>query len=101
MSKHYRWIMYLQQPMPSGSFALDRVQSFREARKRLVEYGRETGFHQDLTVYGSYGPTATLYPYDRQSWKDAKEFEDVGNPFDYPSYLVESQEDGSVKVIPA
>lgn len=99
-TRTYRWIMYLHNPTPGG-FDVQRVASFDEAKAALIQYGKDTGFYQDLTVYGSHGPTGALYPYDEESWKDAEEYRDIGNPFDYPSYVVESGPRGGVKVTPA
>lgn len=95
MSK-YRWIMYLHTPL--GDFELERVTSLREAKSRLVEYGRETGFYGDLQVSGQYGCSGTLYQYSEEDWSIAKELEDVGVPFDYPDKLVENGPRGGVNI---
>lgn len=96
----YRWIIALSVPGGHG-YDVQRVTSFEDAKRALIEYGRNTGFHQDLTVYGTYGPTASLYPYSEEDWAEAEEYREIGNPFDYPSYLVESGPRGGVKVTPA
>lgn len=95
----YRWILYLYNPM--GGFEVTRVTSKLAAKLELIAYGRATGFYQDLTVHGNYGPTGALYPYTEESWADAEDYRGTGNPFDYPSYLVESGPRGGVRVIPA
>lgn len=99
-TRPYRWIMYLHQPLP-GAFDVQRVTSHEAAKAALIQYGKDTGFHQDLTVNGDYGPTGALYPYTEENWESAEEYRDVGNPFDYPSYRVESGPRGGVRVIPA
>lgn len=100
--RKYRWIMYLSQPLP-GAFDVIRIRSHAEARAQLIAYGVNTGFHQDLTVNGDYGPTAALYPYTDEDWAEAEaeRMRGVGNPFDYPSYLVQSGPRGGVRVTPA
>lgn len=95
----YRWIMYLHNPV--GGFDVQRVESLASARSALVEYGRNTGFHQDLTVQGSYGPTGTLYPYSDADWSEAEEFRSAGCPFGYPSKLVKSGPRGGVRITDA
>lgn len=96
----YRWIMTLSAPGGLG-YDVQRVTSFEDAKAALIEYGKATGFYQDLTVWGDYGPTGSLYPYTEEDWTEAERMRDVGNPFDYPSYLVNSGPRGGVKVIPA
>lgn len=93
----YRWIMYLYQPM-GQSFELARLRNLSEAKEALIRYGKETGFYQDLQVGGQYGCSGSLYPYSREDWIEAKRFEDVGNPFDYPSKLVENGPRGGVRI---
>jgi len=95
----YRWILYLHNPV--GGFEVTRVTSKEAAKAELIAYGKATGFHQDLTVSGNYGPTGSLYPYTRQGWESAEEFRESGCPFDYPSYLVKSGPRGGVTVSPA
>lgn len=96
----YRWIMYLHAPGGLG-FDVQRVTSFEDAKAALIQYGKDTGFYQDLTVYGDYGPTGALYPYTAENWEDAEEYRHTGCPFDYPSYLVQSGPRGGVRVTPA
>jgi hypothetical protein len=36
-----------------------------------------------------------------EDWQDALEYETVGNPFDYPSYILELGPRGGVKLTPA
>lgn len=96
-TQRFRWIMYLHAPGGLGG-DLKRVTSLSKAKYALVEYGRTSGYHQDLTVYGTYGPTAVLYPYSEEDWAEAERMRDVGNPFDYPTYEVTSGPRGGVKV---
>ena len=94
--RKYRWIMYLHDPM--GGFDVVRVHSHEEAKGELIGYGRDTGFHQDLQVSGQYGCSGALYPYSEEAWESAEEYREIGNPFDYPSYLVENGPRGGVNV---
>lgn len=95
----YRWIMYLHNPL--GGFDVQRLTSLGDAKAALIQYGKNTGFYQDLTVNGDYGPTGSLYPYSDEDWQEAERMRTVGNPFDYPSYLVESGPRGGVSITPA
>jgi len=96
----YRWIMYIDNPGGLGGDLL-RVASKEDAKTALIEHGKASGFHQDLTVYGDYGPTATLYPYTEEDWAEAELWRDTGNPFPCPSYIVESGPRGGVNITPA
>ncbi|SRR6266576_1778727 len=93
-TQSFRWIAYLANPLGGGEW--ERVTSLEDAKVALIAYGRNTGFYQDLTVYGDYGPVGYLYPYGEQEWEDAQA--SPGNPFDYPSYRVESGPCGGVSV---
>jgi hypothetical protein len=95
----YRWIMYLHNPI--GGFDVQRVTSHEAAKAALIEYGRNTGYYQDLQVTGQYGCSGELYPYTNEDWADAEEYAEIGCPFDYPSYLVENGPLGGVKVTAA
>lgn len=95
----YRWIMYLHNPV--GGFDVQRVTSLHAAKDALIEYGKNTGFHQDLTVNGDYGPTGSLYPYSEEDWESAEEFRTSGCPFDYPAKLVTSGPRGGVRITDA
>lgn len=92
----YRWIMYLTNPLGGGEWA--RLTSLESAKAELIEYGKNTGFYQDLTVYGTYGPTAVLYPYTYDDWQAV--INSDGNPLDYPSYEVKSGPRGGVSITP-
>lgn len=95
----FRWIMYLYNPL--GGFEVMRVGSLVAAKAALVEYGRATGFHQDLQVSGEYGCSGRLYPYTEENWGAAEEFRGMGCPFDYPSKLVQNGPRGGVRVVDA
>ena len=94
--RKYRWIMYLQ--TPQGAFEVQRIHNLADARTALVQYGRATGFYQDLQVSGQYGCSGYLYPYSDEDWAEASEFLEIGNPFDYPSKLVENGPKGGVNI---
>ncbi|MFJ2176417.1 hypothetical protein ACIOHE_26440 [Streptomyces sp. NPDC087851] len=93
---NYRWIMYLHDPL--GGFDVQRVTSLDAARAALIEYGRNTGFNQDLQVTGEYGCSGSLYPYTEENWASAMEYRDAGCPFDCPSKLVENGPRGGVRI---
>jgi hypothetical protein len=88
--------MYLHNPL--GGFSLERHTSLADTKAALIEYGRATGFYQDLQTNGEYGCTGSLYPYTEDNWTDAKEFETSGCPFDYPSALVKNGPRGGVRI---
>lgn len=92
----YRWIMYLHNPL--GGFDVERHTTLTDTKQALIEYGRNTGFYQDLQVGGQYGCSGSLYPYTEQNWADALEFKTSGCPFDYPSKLVENGPRGGVRI---
>ena len=94
--ENYRWIMYLHDPL--GSFDVQRVTSLDAAKAALIEYGRNTGFYQDLQVGGQYGCSGSLYPYSEEARAEAERFRDSGCPFDYPSKLVENGPRGGVRI---
>jgi len=100
LASHWRWIMYITNPGGLGGDLL-RVESHEAAKAALREHAKNSGFGQSLTVYGTYGPTAVLYPYDTEAWVQAEELRGAGTPFDYPSFTVESGPRGGVKVTPA
>jgi hypothetical protein len=87
----YRWIMYMYQPM--GSFDVTRVASLEQARAELERYGRETYVYEEAT--------ASLYPYSEEAWAEAESFRDTGNPFDYPSKVIERGPKGGMRIINA
>lgn len=97
MSKiNYRWIMYLHHPQ--GGFDLQRVASHAEARSALVTFCAENNVYHDELSPGQYGASATLYPYSEEAWEEAEEYRTVGNPFDYPSYIVTRGPRGGTRV---
>ena len=85
----YRWIMYMQHPM--GGFELDRAESINGAVNKLHSFAKNTWNElQDVT--------AVLYPYSAEDWAGAEEHEDDGNPFDYPSKLIEFGPRGGARI---
>ena len=90
MSK-YRWIMYCHTPMPGDiGVHLYRVTSLQAAKDRVLEFERNSGFRDQCG--------ASLYPYSEEDWADAEEFATSGNPFDYPSKLIERGPRGGLRV---
>lgn len=86
--KTYRWIMYVRHPM--GGFELSRVETLDHAALDVCQYTDNTGTYE--------GVTASLYPYSAEDWADAKEYEDTGCPFDYPSKLIEFGPRGGARI---
>lgn len=77
-----RWIMYSHQGFPGDMFP--RVtchESLEWCKASLWRFSRETGAYEQAS--------ATLYPFTAEDWQQARNFEDVGCPFDYPSKVIE------------
>lgn len=74
----YRWILSLSGWMPQ-QYTIERAASLAEARDLFEMTCRETF---------DYGWSAWLYPYSDEDWELAEEFRHVGNPFDYPTYVM-------------
>ncbi|MFI2909481.1 hypothetical protein ACG2OD_14690 [Streptomyces sp. PDY-4] len=89
----YRWIVYMYQPGPGGMFGeITRAQNLRDALGALETYERE--------VYAD-GCTASLYAYSPEDWITAEDYRDVGNPFDYPSKVIERGPKGGMRIVNA
>jgi hypothetical protein len=86
----YRWIMYLNHPM--SGFEVERMESLEGAKDALHHYQVATGMNDS---------DASLYPYTAEDWAEAREYEEIGCPFDYPSYIVENGPRGGIKVVRA
>lgn len=87
---NYRWIMYIETPIPGGgAINLNRVTSIAKAKAELEE------FEGDLYLWGAC--SARLYPYSEEDWAEAQNFANVGCPFDYPSYIIEHGPRGGLK----
>lgn len=84
----YRWIVYLHHPQ--GGFGIDRALSLRDAEEILRRYSRDTFVYEQAT--------ASLYPYSEEDWEEAKEYEEIGCPFDYPSKVLSFGPKGGIKV---
>lgn len=97
--KTYRWIMYVYNPQ--GGFEVSRVETLDHAVLDLYQYTEATGYYYDLQVTGQYGCSAVLYPYSADNWTDAKEYEGTGNPFDYPSKMIEFGPRGGARITSA
>lgn len=88
----FRWIGYISPESPDGrSFDLMRFRSDREALDALRAYESDTGNAASLR----------LYHYTVLDWIDAKNFEDIGCPFDYPDYMSERGPRGGLKLVRA
>ena len=61
--------------MPGNqSFKRDRHTSMSDAKAAFEKFCRSSGYDSSMTLYG----------YSDDAWLSAKDFEDVGCPFDYP-----------------
>lgn len=90
----YRWIVYLHQPF--GYFIEpERVENLADAVALWRRFKNDVG---DPVEHSGEGCSAFLYPYDSQSWQDAMEFADTGNPFDYPSKVIERGPRGGARL---
>lgn len=70
------------------------VSSIREAVDYLRGYSERTSYLNDVT------PSISLYAcmFDADMWATARDFSDVGCPFDYPSYVLSVGARGGIKV---
>lgn len=84
----YRWIVYLHHPMTV--FEVRRAVSIDDAKSLLQQYSEEAFVYEQAT--------ASLYPYSKEDWAEAKEYEEIGCPFDYPSKVMEFGPRGGIKV---
>lgn len=87
----YEFIAYLRHEAWSHSFELHRFRSEREALDYLRKQERETGEQYSMSLYG----------YTTEDWFEAKSFEDVGCPFDYPWMISERGPRGGLKLVNA
>jgi len=92
----YRWIAYFHNPL--GGFDVERYESIEAAKAGLVSYCQDTGFYHDLQTSGQYGCSGALHPYSKEDWAEAKEYEEIGCPFDCPSKVMSRGPMGGVKV---
>lgn len=86
--KQHRWIIYLHHPM--GSFDVRREYSLSDCKRALRLYARDTFTYEQAS--------ASLYAYSEEAWSEAKEYEDVGCPFDCPDKLIEFGPKGGIRV---
>lgn len=85
-----RWIMYAQQIMPGNlSFRVTSHESLAWCKESLDRFSR--AIHTDDVC-------ATLYTYSDDAWKSAREYEDIGCPFDYPDRIIERGPRGGLVV---
>lgn len=72
----FRWISYTSAHIPGEqSFKLDRHENLFEAREAFLKFCQNSGYDDS---------SMRLYAYDDGAWVFAKDFEDIGCPFDYP-----------------
>lgn len=75
----FRWISYSHLHMPGNqSFKLDRHKSISDAKAAFEKFCRDSGYDSSMTLYG----------YSDDAWLSAKDFEDVGCPFDCPNRML-------------
>lgn len=86
-----RYIVYLHnQVAGGGSFEVCESESLADAKELLRGFARET--------YAYEQTSASLYPWSKEGWAEAREYAEIGCPFDYPSYLIEWGPRGGLKV---
>lgn len=73
-----RWIMY----------AFDSFGGFRVTAHESLDWCKESLAKFSLNT-GDYRVSASLYPYTDEDWKVAREYQNVGCPFDYPTKVIE------------
>jgi hypothetical protein len=84
----YRWIVYLREPM--GGFEVAPAESIEHAKIQLKGYSMNTFTYEQAS--------ATLYPYSEEDWAEAKEYEEIGCPFDCPSKVMSFGPRGGIKM---
>lgn len=87
------WISYTSQNISGNqSFELGFHTTLREAENAFREYRDGVGTDEcSMTLYSTIGDK------DGEMVKAAKEFKNIGCPFDYPDRLIESGPEGGVK----
>lgn len=76
-----RWIMYAFTSFPGGQqFRVSTHESLEWCIESLAKFSKSTG---------DYRVSASLYPFDEKSWKVAREYQNIGCPFDYPTKIIE------------
>jgi hypothetical protein len=79
-STRNRWIMYAHQDNYGGqSFRVTAHESLQWCKASLEEFSR---------ALMEENVSATLYAYSDEAWRSAREYEDIGCPFDYPDYVI-------------
>lgn len=88
----YEYIAYACRDVPGDrSFELLRFRKESEALDHLRELERETGDEWSMSLHG----------YSTKDWFEAKSFEDVGCPFDYPWKISERGPRGGLRFVNA
>jgi hypothetical protein len=89
-----RWIGYTSQNIPGNqSFDLGFYMSLTEAKDAYVNFCKAVGTDEcTMTLYSTVG--------DDVEWmvERAREFADVGCPFDYPDRIIERGPLGGVRI---
>jgi hypothetical protein len=87
-------IAYFYSGFPGEFGELKQFTSLTQVKNAFREFKR----HSWVTDH----PSGSVYcGMSEEDWQDALEFENVGCPFDYPSYILELGPRGGVKLIPA
>lgn len=91
MSK--RWIGYLKQNIPGSlSFEMVFYDSLDLAKAAFAAYCRDVGYDDcSMTLYFAGN--------DQAMYDSAKEFENIGCPFDYPDRIIEHGPNGGVRIL--
>lgn len=95
MAKRINWISYTMQNIPGNTLSdVDYHQTLSEARDAYVDYCCAVGTDEcSMSLYWCGG--------DEEMISTARQFEDIGCPFDYPSKIVERGPRGGIKLINA
>lgn len=88
------WISYTSQNIPGNqSFQLGFHGTLREAQKAYEEFCEGAGTDEcSMTLYSTIGDK------DGEMVKAAKEYENIGCPFDYPDKIIERGPMGGIKI---
>lgn len=89
----YRWIAYVWQAVPGGDTSEPARFNSLEAVKTYAEQ-----YSMDMNADDIVG---MLYPYTEENWELALAFQSIGNPFDYPTKVIERGKRGAFRLVNA
>ena len=89
----YRWIAYVWQAIPGYcSVEPARFETLDDVKAYAEQYARDV-MSEDIA--------GMVYPYTPDSWELAEEFRYTGNPFDYPTKVIERGKRGAFRLVNA